>query len=275
MNKIIGILSVILLFACTPSGIKKENPKKDKRTKVLKIDGDYQVVAKKHLDNGLSFAWYKIGNGEVLEDGDLVMIDYKVKLKDGSVVDGNHLLKRSELPFLIGFNMQTKGWDLAFKELRVGDFTRIIIPAELARGEVGVKGLIPPNADNILYIKVLRKENPVRTTNGIKVWLLEENKSNKVTFNTSNEISIHFMASTPTNRMYTNTFRTNQPYNFRYSDISVVPGLKKALINAKTSDRIYALVPPSEAYGAKGFLDIVRPNESIFFNIMVMDVFKK
>lgn len=98
MNKIIGILSVILLFACTPSGIK-ENPKKDKRTKVLKIDGDYQVVAKKRLENGLSFAWYKIGNGEVLEDGDLVMIDYKVKLKDGSVVDGNHLLKEANYPF--------------------------------------------------------------------------------------------------------------------------------------------------------------------------------
>lgn len=275
MNKFLSALFISFLVACSPTGVKEKQQKEQKTSaKQFEIDGDYKIIEKKRLENGLSFAWYKKGKGTLLSDGDLIMIDYKVKLKDGSVVDGNHLLKRSEMPFLIGFNMQTKGWDLALKELCVGDFVRIIIPAELARGEVGVKGLIPPNADNIIYLKILRKEKPVRIVDGCKVWLLEENKSNRLKFNESNKVNIHFMASTATNRMFINTFRTNEPFTFQFKDNSVVPGLKKALINAKTSDRLFVLVPPTEAYGSKGFLDIVKPNESIFYNIMVMDVLK-
>jgi FKBP-type peptidyl-prolyl cis-trans isomerase len=274
MNKFFGIVSLVLLVACSPSGVEKEPVKKEAVAKQLNIDGSYKVVADKRLENGLSFAWYKKGKGAKLTVGDLVMIDYKVKLKDGSVVDGNHLLKRAELPFLVGFNMQTTGWDLAFEELNVGDFVRVIIPAELARGEVGVEGLIPPNADNILYVKIIRKVQPNRIVEGTKVWLLEENKSNKLTFNKENKISIHFMASSQSNRMFINTFRTNQPFSFFFKAGNVVPGLKKALINAKTSDRLFVLVPPSEAYGTNGLIDLVKPNESVFYNIMVMDVLK-
>jgi FKBP-type peptidyl-prolyl cis-trans isomerase len=274
MNKFFGIVSLVLLVACSPSGVEKEPVKKEAVAKQLNIDGSYKVVADKRLENGLSFAWYKKGKGAKLTAGDLVMIDYKVKLKDGSVVDGNHLLKRAELPFLVGFNMQTTGWDLAFEELNVGDFVRVIIPAELARGEVGVEGLIPPNADNILYVKIIRKVQPNRIVEGTKVWLLEENKSNKLKFNKENKISIHFMASSQSNRMFINTFRTNQPFSFFFKAGNVVPGLKKALINAKTSDRLFVLVPPSEAYGTNGLIDLVKPNESVFYNIMVMDVLK-
>ena len=274
MNKFFGIVSLVLLVACSPSGVEKEPVKKEAVAKPLDIDGSYKVVANKRLENGLSFAWYKKGKGAKLTVGDLVMIDYKVKLKDGSVVDGNHLLKRAELPFLVGFNMQTTGWDLAFEELNVGDFVRVIIPAELARGEVGVEGLIPPNADNILYVKIIRKVQPNRIVEGTKVWLLEENKSNKLKFNKENKISIHFMASSQSNRMFINTFRTNQPFSFFFKAGNVVPGLKKALINAKTSDRLFVLVPPSEAYGTNGLIDLVKPNESVFYNIMVMDVLK-
>jgi FKBP-type peptidyl-prolyl cis-trans isomerase len=274
MNKFFGIVSLVLLVACSPSGVEKEPVKKDPIAKPLDIDGSYKVVANKRLENDLSFAWYKKGKGAKLTAGDLVMIDYKVKLKDGSVVDGNHLLKKTELPFLVGFNMQTTGWDLAFEELNVGDFVRVIIPAELARGEVGVEGLIPPNADNILYVKIIRKVQPNRIVDGTKVWLLEENKSNKLKFNKENKISIHFMASSQSNRMFINTFRTNQPFSFFFKAGNVVPGLKKALINAKTSDRLFVLVPPSEAYGTNGLIDLVKPNESVFYNIMVMDVLK-
>jgi FKBP-type peptidyl-prolyl cis-trans isomerase len=74
--------------------------------------------------------------------------------------------------------------------------------------------------------------------------------------------------------MYVNTFRTNQPFTFKLSDHGLVPGLRKALINAKKSDRLYILVPPSEAYGAAGYLDFVKPDEPIFYNILVMDVTK-
>ena len=78
------------------------------------------------------------------------------------------------------------------------------------------------------------------------------------------------MTSTPTNSLYVNTYRLNEPFKMRLEDSGLVPGLKKALINAKKSDRMFVLVPASEAYGAKGYLDIVKPNEALFYNILVI-----
>jgi FKBP-type peptidyl-prolyl cis-trans isomerase len=275
--KIRSLIAIVLIFtACDTSGVK-ENAQKEgakKKSSVNILDRDHKVIAKRKLADGLSIEWYEQGKGETLNDGDLVLIDYKVKLKDGSVVDGNHLLKKTSLPFLIGFGLQTKGWDIALKEMKVGDFARVLIPSDLARGDKGIEGLIPPNADNLLFIRILKKVNPNKIVDGTKVWLLEENKDNKLKFNEKTQIVFHGMASSPTSSMYVNTFRTNQPFTFKLADHGLVPGLRKALINAKKSDRLYVVVPAAEAYGSAGYLDLVKPNESVFYNILVMDVTK-
>ena len=46
-------------------------------------------------------------------------------------------------------------------------------------------------------------------------------------------------------------------------------------INAKKSDRMYIVVPSLEAYGSKGSKGFVKPNEDLFYNVLVMDVVKK
>lgn len=273
MKYIFIVALVLIATSCTTSGVKKDKALNDSQElKKNILDRDHKVLAKKKLADGLSIEWYAQGSGESLKDGDLVMIDYKVKLKDGSIVDGNHLLKKESLPFLIGFGLQTKGWDIALKELKVGDFARVLIPSDLARGEKGVEGLIPSNADNLLYVRILEKVKPNRVVDGTKVWLLEENKDNKLKFNEKTQIVFHGMASSPSSPVYVNTFRSNKPFSFNLTDNGLVPGLRKALINAKKSDRLYIVVPASEAYGTAGYLDMVKPNESVFYNILVMDV---
>ena len=270
------IYMTFLLVACDTSGVKttsKPIVKKTVKTKNI-LDEEHKVVATKKLPNGISIQWYEQGQGSTLIEGDLISIDYKVKIKDGTEVDGNHLLNKESLPFLLGFGLQTPGWEIALKEMKVGDFARVLIPSKLARGSKGVEGLIPPNADNLLYIRVLKKEKPDRIIDGTKVWILEENKDNNMKFSDKTSIVFHGMASTPSNAMYVNTFRTNKPFTYRLADHGLVPGLRKALINAKKSDRLYVLVPPSEAYGNEGYLDFVKPNESIFYNVLVMDVVK-
>ena len=274
-----------LIFSCSTKDF--ENKSKENDTVVSQnnssseksVDPDinilnkkFNTIEKKKFDNGLIIEWYQKGDGAELKNGDVVQIDYKVELNNGKIVDGNQLLNRKSLPFIIGYGMQTKGWDIALKELKVGDFARILIPSPLARGEVGVKGLIPKNADNYLYIRILEKVNPIRTIDGCKVWLFEENKSNTVKFNRNNRIVMHAMVSTPSSPLFVNTYRQNKPFSFQFSDNGVVPGLKKSLINSKKADRMYILVPSKEAYGSEGYLDFVKPNEDVFYNIFVMDV---
>jgi FKBP-type peptidyl-prolyl cis-trans isomerase len=277
MKRVLSVFSVILMVSCSTTGVEKE-PKKEttqQKPNDYSLDKSHDVVDTKIFDNGLVIEWYERGSGEAVKAGDLIGIDYKVRLKDGTIVDGNHLLKLESFPFLVGFQMQTKGWDMAFQSMKVGDFARIKIPSHLARGEKGIEGVIPPNAVNFLTVRILSKMKPDRMVEGTKIWLLEENKDNKLKFNEGMEITFHSMVSSPSNPLYANTFRSNTPFKFKLGDQGIVPGLRKALINAKSSDRMYVVVPASEAYGDKGYMDFVKPNEDIFYNIMVMDVLKK
>lgn len=279
MRRVGFLVVLIALASCDTSGVEQkkvdEKPLVQKKADNYSLDKDHEVQTTKNFDNGLMIEWFERGDGESIKAGDLISIDYKVRLKDGSVVDGNHLLKMESLPFMVGYNMQTKGWDIALEEMKVGDFARIKIPSHLARGEKGVNGLIPPNADNFLTIRILSKIMPDRVVDGTKVWILEENKNNKEKFGEGYSVSFHAMASSPSSALFANTFRTNQPFVFSLGDQGIVPGLRKALINAKTSDRLYILVPASDAYADKGYMDFVKPGEDVFYNILVMEVAKK
>jgi len=273
---IIGLL-ILFIVSCKTDDVQSEvivdDPEELKKDSVVNvIDRAYKTMDQIKLDNGIEIKWFVHGRGDKLEFGDVVSIDYKVYLMDSSIVDGNHLLQKESMPFMIGFNMQTEGWDIALQELKIGDFAEIYIPSKLARGENGIEGLIPANADNILKIRILDVVVPTKETAGNKVWLLEENTTNLETFNRDNEIEFHCMVSTPTNPLYVNTFRSNNTFKLRYGDRGTVPGLKKSLINAKKSDRLFVLVPASEGYGAQGYQDVVKPNEYLFYNILVMNV---
>lgn len=272
-------LGLLLFASCKTDGVEKNKEPETQpvveQERVDTLEMDLAVADKKTLQSGLSISWLKKGTGEALQQGDVVMIDYKVRLEDSSIVDGNHLLNKDALPFMVGFKMQTEGWEQLMGELHVGDFVRVYMPAKLARGDKEAKGLIPKNADNYITLRVLRKEKPTRVVDGNKVWLFEENKKSKKKFNENNRIIFHAMISTPTKPLYFNSFATNEPFDLRLEDQGLVPGLKKALINAKKGDRMFILVPAQEAYGSKGYLDVVKPNQDLFYNVMVMDVLDK
>ncbi len=274
-------VTLVLFTSCDTTAVKNaselETEKKSQdvdSVQVNVLDKPAIAIDKEELGNGIIIKWIEHGKGEVVAKGDMIKIDYKVFLKDNKVVDGNHLLNKSSIPFMVGFQMQTKGWDIALQKLKVGDYAEIYIPSELARGEKGIKGLIPPNADNILKIRIIEKTKPTREVDGNKVWVFEENSKNELAFNENEEILFHAMVSTPTNSLYVNTYRSGEPFKLRLNDSGTVPGLKKALINAKKSDRMFVLVPSTEAYGSKGYLDVVKPNEDLFYNLLVMDVTK-
>lgn len=275
MRRCAFVCLLLLMAGCKTEGVEKETDAPVEQPVAQAVDTlemDLKVLDEVKLDNGIVISWLKKGEGELLKQGDVAMIDYKVRLVDSTIIDGNHLLNMPAFPFMVGFRMQTKGWDLTLMQLRVGDFVRVFIPSKLVRGKKGIKGLIPENADNYLTLRVLEKPKPIRQIDGNKVWLFEENPANKATFGEDNTIVFHAMVSTPSTARYFDSFQKNNPFELRLADNGVVPGLKKALINAKKGDRMFILVPASEAYGSKGYLDIVKPNEDLFYNVMVMDV---
>ncbi len=281
--KIFYFLIVGLLLSCNVEGVKNDRDpglnqqKKDFNTKKFisknKTLIPTKVIDFKEFENGIKIKWFKRGNGELIKNEEVIAINYQVFLEDGTLVDGNELLSRASLPFLVGYGLQTKGWDLALTSLQVGDFVEIFIPADLARGKTGVKGLIPPNANNIIRIKIIKKIKPTNEIDGIKIWLLEQNKNETRKATEENQVEFHYIVGTKSNPKYDFSYQRNKPFKFSFNDRGVISGLKKALKSAKRSDKLWVVIPPNEAYGETGLLDLVKPNEKVFYDVFVMEVY--
>lgn len=280
-NVIYLSVCIAVLTACETNGVAVEpkpiasttkSPNNLSEAEQL-IEPKATVVEKKNFVNGIKIQWFEKGNGEALKKGEVYEINFKLKLVNGEVVDGNHLLQREMIPYLVGYNMQTVGWDLAMEELHVGDFVELFIPAKLARGEKGIPNVIPPNAPNIILLRVGKKISPTKIIEGVKVWKLEASPdANQPIIGDNSQVAIHYFVGTRSNPRYDNSYQRNAPFSFGMKDVSLIPGLRKAMLGAKLYDKLWIIVPAKHAYGAKGYVDLVKPNEDLFYDIIVMDV---
>jgi peptidylprolyl isomerase len=238
----------------------------------IDLDQSYEVVDEMILSNGMKIKWFKHGDGAIVKDGDMIELNYKVYLENGKLIDGNALNKMKSIPFMVGFQMQPS-WDIALRELRLGDHVEIFIPYQLARGDKEIKGVMPAKSNNIVKLHVIGLKEPDRTEDGgTRVWMFAQNDKFQERFGPNKRILFHCYASSPSSPRYYDTQIANNPFNYGYGEPGLVPGLRKALNNAKKADMMFVHVPAAEAYGNQGHLDYVKPNEDLFYRIFVMEV---
>lgn len=138
-----GILVVLvlgLIYVLFFSGSKVENK---------------TVIESKKMDTGkLIIEDIKVGDGREVKTGDTVVMQYKGTLVDGTKFDSSY--DRNE-PFTtqIGVGQVIKGWDEGVPGMKIGGKRKLTIPSDLAYGESGAGGVIPPNATLVFEVELL------------------------------------------------------------------------------------------------------------------------
>ncbi|MBL6935743.1 MAG: FKBP-type peptidyl-prolyl cis-trans isomerase [Alphaproteobacteria bacterium] len=95
----------------------------------------------------------RIGTGIAAADNDLLAVDYKGHLEDGTQFDSSY--KRGEpWEFTLGQGQVIRGWDKGLRGMKVGGKRRLVIPPEMGYGGED-KGLIPPNSTLIFEIELV------------------------------------------------------------------------------------------------------------------------
>jgi len=104
--------------------------------------------------SGLEYIEIESGSGAQAEKGRIVSVHYTGKFQDGKVFDSSH--SRGEpISFPLGTGSVIKGWDEGIALMKVGGKAQLIIPPNLAYGESGAGGVIPPNATLIFDVELV------------------------------------------------------------------------------------------------------------------------
>lgn len=104
--------------------------------------------------SGLKYDDVVVGTGAVAKAGDHVSVNYTGWLPDGTKFDSSYD-RNQPFDFVLGQGMVIKGWDEGVAGMKVGGKRMLYIPANLAYGERGAGGVIPPNSPLIFEVELV------------------------------------------------------------------------------------------------------------------------
>ena len=134
-----------------------------KKAEADKIEAEKQKVAKeialKEFENaqttvsGLKYIVLQQGTGNKPVATSNVKVHYTGMFLDGKIFDSS--VQRGET-IDFGLNQVIKGWTEGVQLMQEGSKYKFYIPSQLAYGERGAGGVIPPNTDLIFEVELIK-----------------------------------------------------------------------------------------------------------------------
>jgi FKBP-type peptidyl-prolyl cis-trans isomerase len=104
----------------------------------------------------------KPGTGATLAGGQMAVVQYTGWLYEtgatdhkGKQFDSSRTAGREAFKFPVGTGSVIKGWDQGVVGMKIGESRRLTIPPDLAYGDSGTGGVIPPGATLVFDVELV------------------------------------------------------------------------------------------------------------------------
>lgn len=94
------------------------------------------------------------GQGKLADEGDEVVVHYVGTFLDGTKFDSS-LDRGQPFSFVLGSGQVIQGWEQGVLGMKVEEKRKLTIAPELAYGEAGIPGAIPPDSTLVFEVELL------------------------------------------------------------------------------------------------------------------------
>lgn len=213
----------------------------------------------------------KEGTGAALEKGDLALVAYTGRLKNGTVFDSNDKPDGTPFSFKVGGGGVIQGWDEGVVGMKVGGVRKLDVPSAKGYGNRDAPGgKIPANSDLFFEVKLLEMVKQGEEN----VWEKKELKVGTGPVAASGDtVTVHYKGTLANGRRFDNTMERNKPETFKLGGGDVITGLDNGIVGMKQGGKRWMRLPPNIAYGMYG-MGVVPQDSVVFFEVELLRVQK-
>lgn len=232
--------------------------------------------------SGLQYVIEEQGSGPTPAAGEVVQVHYAGKLADGTIFDSSYD-RDQPIAFPLGQGLVIPGWDEGISLLTVGSKAKLIVPPELAYGEFGAGGVIPPNAT--LYFEVelvdILPGSPAAPTQVAEADLTTTDSGLKYVDLVSGDgptpaagqlVAVHYTGWLEDGTKFDSSLDWGQPFIFPVGQQTVIPGWDEGVTGMKVGSKRQLVIPPQLAYGEEGIDGVIPPNATLIFEVELVEI---
>ncbi len=238
--------------------------------------------------SGLTFIELASGSGDLALPGDVVEIHYRGLLADGTQFDSSYAYDQP-LQFILGQGMVIKGWEEGVALMRKGGKARLIIPPELAYGNEGAGGIIPPNATLTFEVELVEirpapraAPEPVApeafttTPSGLQYYDLQPGSGTEAL--PGKTLAVHYTGWLSDGTRFDTTRQPRrpmgrpQPFRFTLGKGEVIAGWDEGLVGMRVGGKRQLVIPAELAYAERGAGELIPPGATLIFEVELVEV---